>query len=164
MSTNQENSQHTSLPVALISATWHAGLVDVAVDSCRAELTARGFTSDAATDHFQVPGSFELPLLARRLAESRKYSAIIAFGLVVDGGIYRHEFVANAVIDGLMKVMLESDVPVFSSVLTPIRFHEHDEHEDFFRRHLAQKGLEVARAAAETLDVHQALPALALAG
>ena len=110
-----------------------------------------------------MPGSFELPLLARRLAASGKYSAVIAFGLVVDGGIYRHEFVANAVIDGLMKVMLESDVPVFSSVLTPIRFHEIDEHQDFFRGHLTQKGMEVARAAAETLGVHQALPAPALA-
>lgn len=164
MPNNQQNPKQASLPVALISATWHADLVDVAVDSCRAELSKRGFASDAANDHYRVPGSFELPLLARRLAASGKYSAIVAFGLVVDGGIYRHEFVANAVIDGLMRVMLETDVPVFSSVLTPIRFHETDEHEDFFRRHLAQKGLEVARAAAETLTVHQSLPTLALAG
>ena len=70
---------------------------------------------------------------------------------MVNGGVYRHEFVAAAVIDGLMRVQLDCDVPVFSAVLTPRDFHEHDDHHRFFREHFVKKGTEVARACLETL-------------
>ena len=76
---------------------------------------------------------------------------------MVDGGIYRHEFVAGAVIDGLMRVQLDSRVPVFSVVLTPKEFHEHDTHRDFFRQHFVAKGAEAARACVQTLAAHAAL-------
>ena len=79
--------------------------------------------------------------------------------LVVDGGIYRHEFVANAVVDALMRVQLETDVPVFSAVLTPHLFHEHAEHRDYFTRHFAVKGHELANAVASTLDALERIPA-----
>src|SRR4029079_3477759 len=72
-------------------------------------------------------------------------------GLVVDGGIYRHEFVADTVIKALMDVPLRTEVPVFSAVLTPPQFHETEVPYDFFRRHFAIKGVEFAAACAETL-------------
>ena len=59
-----------------------------------------------AIDLFEVPGSFEIPLHAQLLAKTRRYTAIVAAGLVVDGGIYRHEFVADTVIKALMDVQL----------------------------------------------------------
>ena len=79
-----------------------------------------------------MTGAFEIPLHAMRLAESGTYDAIVAAGLVVDGGIYRHEFVADAVIGGLMRVQLDTGVPVISAVLTPHHFHEHETHRAFF--------------------------------
>ena len=63
---------------------------------------------------------------------------------VVDGGIYRHEFVADAVIGGLMRVQLDTGVPVISAVLTPHHFHEHETHRAFFFEHLETKGAEAA--------------------
>ena len=75
-----------------------------------------------------------------------RYAAVVAACLVVDGGIYRHEFVASAVIDGLMRVQLDSEVPVISAVLTPHEFHDHAEHREFFRKHFVVKGQEAARA------------------
>ena len=57
------------------------------------------------------PGAFEIPLHAKRLATSGRYAAVVGAGLVVDGGIYRHEFVADAVVNGLMRVQLDTDVP-----------------------------------------------------
>jgi 6,7-dimethyl-8-ribityllumazine synthase len=102
-------------------------------------------------DHFETPGAFEIPLHAKRLAMSRIYDAIIACGLVVNGGIYRHEFVASAVIDGLMRVQLETCVPIISAVLTPRDFHDHEEHLRFFAEHFTKKGTEAARACIETL-------------
>ena len=92
-------------------------------------------------------GSLEITLMALKLAESGRYDGVIAFGLIVDGGIYRHEFVASSVIDGLVKVQLDTGIPVFSCVLTPHHFHEHSDHLEFFGRHLEKKGKEVAESA-----------------
>ena len=115
-----------------------------------AEIEARHIPR-SAIDMFEVPGSFEIPLHAQILAKTRRYTAIVAAGLVVDGGIYRHEFVADTVIKALMDVQLRTEVPVFSAVLTPQQFHESQVHYDFFRKHFAIKGVEVAEACANTL-------------
>ena len=124
------------------------------VEECRIafleEIEARNIAR-AQIDLFEVPGSFEIPLHAQLLAKTRRYTAIVAAGLVVDGGIYRHEFVADTVIKALMDVQLRTEVPVFSAVLTPQQFHESAAHFEFFRKHFATKGIEVAEACANTL-------------
>ena len=102
-------------------------------------------------DFYKVPGAFELPLHAKQLVLTGKYSAVVAAGLVVDGGIYRHEFVAEAVISGLMRVQLDLDVPIISVVLTPHHFHEHQQHASFFASHFELKGREAARACTNTV-------------
>ena len=145
--------------VAIVSSLWHAELVARAREAALAELAAQGMPREAV-DLFDVPGAFEIPLIAQRLACSGRYAAVIACGLVVDGGIYRHEFVAAAVIDALMRVQLDSGVPVLSAVLTPQAFHEHDEHRRFFAEHFDTKGREVARACVAVLASHARLVAL----
>ena len=142
----------TAPRVAIVAARWHADIVDVAVTTFTAELEQRGY----AVDVVHVPGAFEIPLQVRRRALSGRYAGVAAAALVVDGGIYRHDFVASSVVDALMRVQLETDVPVFSAVLTPHHFHEHDEHLDYFRRHFETKGRELANA----LDATVRLPAL----
>ena len=99
-----------------------------------------------------VPGAFEIPLHAKRLASSGRYAAIVGCALVVDGGIYRHDFVAATVVDSLMRVQLETGVPVLSAVLTPHHFHEHVEHRKYFHRHFAIKGTEAAQACVKTIE------------
>jgi len=136
--------------IAFVQSHWHADIVTQALT---------GFleaTNNLATvETFEVPGAFELPLHARLLADTGRFGAIVAAGFVVDGGIYRHEFVADAVINGLMRVQLDTQVPVFSSVLTPQQFHEHDTHQQFFRDHMVEKGREVAHACLATLAARQ---------
>jgi 6,7-dimethyl-8-ribityllumazine synthase len=134
--------------VAFVQACWHRDVVEEARIAFLKEAEARHLTH---VDVFEVPGSFEIPLHAQVLAKTRRYTAIVAAGLVVDGGIYRHEFVADTVIKALMDVQLRTEVPVFSAVLTPQQFHETEVHYDFFRKHFAIKGVEVAAACAETL-------------
>lgn len=146
------------LRIALVSATWHRDIVSQATDALKAEL-GRSRGGPAAIDHVEVSGAFEIPLHAQALARSGRYDAIIACALVVNGGIYRHEFVAAAVIDGLMRVQLDTEVPVFSAVLTPRDFHEHEEHRRFFAEHFVKKGIEVARACVDTLASLAALGA-----
>jgi len=144
--------------IAAIQAGWHADLVDRARGAFVDDLAAGGVDEDRI-DVVQVPGAFEIPLHALRLAETGRYAAIAAFALVVDGGIYRHDFVASSVVDGLMRVQLDTRVPVFSVVLTPHHFHEHADHERFFAEHLVGKGTEAANAVRRTLA---SLDALAL--
>jgi len=129
--------------IAFIKAGWHADIVDQAY---------KGFTDRLAADKagydvsvFTVPGAFEMPLLAKRLA-NKGYDAVVAAALVVDGGIYRHDFVASAVVDGLMSAQLETDVPMFSVSLTPHHFHSNDEHVEFYTAHFVKKGAEAAQA------------------
>ena len=137
--------------IAFIQSTWHRDIVDRARDSFVAEAARLGIANDAI-DLFEVPGAFEIPLHAKVLAQSRAYAGIVACGFVVNGGIYRHEFVADAVISGLMRVQLETEVPVFSVVLTPHHFHDHDTHRQFFLDHFIVKGQEAAHACVRTLD------------
>ncbi|MFE3193325.1 6,7-dimethyl-8-ribityllumazine synthase [Nocardia sp. NPDC059240] len=134
--------------IALVAARWHSEIVDKAVDAAKAGLIERGYTE---IDVIEVPGAFEIPLQVKRLANRGSYAAVAGVALVVDGGIYRHDFVASTVVDALMRVQLETDVPVFSAVLTPHHFHEHGEHLTYFSRHFETKGAELANAIAATL-------------
>lgn len=126
---------------AFVKANWHADIVNRALDGFQELIPAD------LIDVFDVPGAFEMPLLARDLAASGRYAAIAAAALVVDGGIYRHDFVAQAVVDGLMRAGLDTNVPVLSISLTPHNFQETDHHREIFRAHFVQKGREAAQAA-----------------
>ena len=137
--------------IALIQSSWHKHIVDQCRVGFVAELARLGL-GETPVDVFQVPGAFEIPLQTKLLSRTGKYVAIVAAGFVVDGGIYRHEFVADAVISALMRVQLDTEVPVISAVLTPQRFHEHQEHTRFFREHFLVKGAEAAAACAATIE------------
>jgi 6,7-dimethyl-8-ribityllumazine synthase len=143
---------------ALIRAQWHADIVQRACDSFLAEIE-RDRSPAHHVDVFEVPGAFEIPLHALSLARTGRYAAIVGCALVVDGGIYRHEFVADAVISGLMRVQLDTGVPVISAVLTPKNFHEHDEHRRYFSEHFVVKGREAALACLKTVHSLQRLAA-----
>jgi len=126
---------------AFVKARWHAEIVDQAL---------AGFTEMIAPDDvdvFDVPGAFEMPLLARDLANSGQYTAVAAAAFVVDGGIYRHEFVAQAVVDGLMRAGLDSGVPVLSVSLTPHQYQDTPHHRAIYAAHFVEKGREAAEAA-----------------
>ncbi len=85
------------------------------------------------------------------LAKTGRYDIIVAGGLIVDGGIYRHDFVAASVLDAMMNIQLELEVPILSVVLTPHQFQETEAHENFFFEHFKIKGKEAAHACAQTL-------------
>ncbi|MCT6589530.1 6,7-dimethyl-8-ribityllumazine synthase [Pantoea dispersa] len=136
--------------VAFIKAGWHQTIVNNALVGFEQELTEQGVENTLKS--YDVPGAFEMPLLAKRLAETGKFDAIVCAALVVDGGIYRHDFVAQAVVDGLMNVQLATNVPVFSVSLTPHNFQPVDAIEAFYTEHFIKKGKEAARAA---LMIHQ---------
>src|SRR5882762_3712924 len=132
-------------PIAYVQASWHTDITDHCRTAFMAELAKHGYAT-GDVELFSVPGSLGIPLMAKKLAKTGKYAAVCASGFVVDGGIYRHEFVAQAVLQGIVQTSLETEVPVLSAVLTPHHFHEHAVHQDFFRAHMATKGRELAEA------------------
>ena len=126
---------------AFIKANWHADIVDQAL------VGFQHLIPSDQVDVFTVPGAFEMPLLARDLAASGRYSAVAAAAFVVDGGIYRHDFVAQSVVDGLMRAAMDTGVPVLSVSLTPHQFQETEHHIAIYRKHFVEKGREAAQAA-----------------
>ena len=125
---------------AFVKANWHAEIVTRALEGFCDIIPAE------QVEVFDVPGAFEMPLMARDLAMTGRYDAVITAAFVVDGGIYRHDFVAQAVIDGLMRAGLDSGVPVLSVSLTPHQYQETAHHDAIFRAHFVDKGREAARA------------------
>jgi 6,7-dimethyl-8-ribityllumazine synthase len=134
--------------VAFVQSSWHRDIVGSCRLSFLAEIEARHI-APSQVDLFEVPGSFEIPLHVQILAKTRRYTAIVAAGLVVDSGV--RGFVADTVIRALMDVQLRTEVPVFSAVVTPDDFDETEAGSDFLRKHFAAKGVEVAEACANTL-------------
>jgi 6,7-dimethyl-8-ribityllumazine synthase len=155
--TQARTDNRSARRIAFVQACWHKDIVDRCRVSFAVEIAKLG-VGEEDIDYFEVPGSLEIPLHAQLLAESGRYAAIVAAGFIVNGGVYRHEFVAEAVISGLMRVQLDTKVPVISAVLTPQNFHEHDEHKKFFLDHFVVKGAEAAAACAATVDKVARLP------
>ena len=153
---NQSSPSQPEGRVAFVKARWHADIVDQCHTSFEEALTK---LSDGrlAVEAYEVPGAFEIPLLARDLAKTGRFKAIVGSAFVVNGGIYRHEFVAETVVSALMQVQMDTDLPVFSTVLTPHNFHESEEHRRFFLEHFRVKGREAAEACVSLLQVREAV-------
>ena len=126
---------------AFIKANWHADIVGQALVGFHELIPAE------QVEVFDVPGAFEMPLLARDLAATGRYAAVVGAAFVVDGGIYRREFVAQAVVNGLMRAGMDMGVPVLSVSLTPHQYQETEHHKQIYRAHFVEKGREAAKAA-----------------
>jgi 6,7-dimethyl-8-ribityllumazine synthase len=102
------------LRVAVIAAQWHQKVMDGLVDGALRALREVGIDEPTL---LRVPGSFELPVVAKVLAE-RGYDAIVALGVVIRGGTPHFDYVCQGVTDGLTKVSVDCSVPVGFGVLT----------------------------------------------
>lgn len=144
------------LRFAFVEASWHADIVHQARDAFFATMAEAGIAAERI-DVFDVAGAFEIPLQVQNLARSGRYAAVVGSALVADDGIYRHDIVSTTVVRALMRVQLETGVPVISAVLTPHHFHEHAEHRKYFLKHFAVKGSEAAAACLQAVAGLRAL-------
>ncbi|MBD8473308.1 6,7-dimethyl-8-ribityllumazine synthase [Pseudomonas sp. CFBP 8770] len=151
-----DSKSHSHERIAFVQACWHKDIVDQSRKGFVEEMRVLGY-QEADIDFYEVGGAFEIPLHAKLLAKSGRYAAVVGAALVVDGGIYRHEFVAQSVVSALMQVQLETEVPVFSVVLTPHHFHDGEQHHTYFFNHFLHKGAEAARTVADTVQKVRAL-------
>lgn len=102
------------LRVAVIAARWHEQVMDGLVNGALRALRDLGIDGPTV---LRVPGSFELPVVARALAD-RGYDAIVALGVVIRGGTPHFEYVCQGVTQGLTQVSVDTGVPVGFGVLT----------------------------------------------
>jgi 6,7-dimethyl-8-ribityllumazine synthase len=103
----------SGLRVAVVAASWHQKVMDALVSNAEQRLVELGVQESTVV---RVPGSFELPVVAARLATT--YDAVVALGVVIRGGTPHFDYVCQAVTDGLGRVALDSGVPVGFGVLT----------------------------------------------
>ena len=101
---------------AIIASRWNARITEALLEGARKAMADHGVDEDAV-DVFRVPGAWELPLLAARLASTGGYAGIVALGCVVRGDTRHFEHVADGCSEGLMDVVMEFGLPVANGVL-----------------------------------------------
>ncbi|HIG44298.1 MAG TPA: 6,7-dimethyl-8-ribityllumazine synthase [Gammaproteobacteria bacterium] len=136
--------------IAFIQSCWHKDIVDQFKFSFT-ETIKELLQNQVEIDYFDAPGVVEIPLLAKLSAKKQCFDAIVVCGLIVDHGVYRHEFVAQAVMDSTMGVQMEMEVPVIYGILTAQDFLS-EGREAFYREHFLVKGKEAANACSKTLS------------
>jgi len=102
-------------PVALCVATFYSELADKLEAGAREALAEAGLTE---VDRFEVPGAFELPLIAKYAAESGRYRAVVCLGAVIRGETDHYDYVCGEAARGIQDVQLQTGVPCGFGVLT----------------------------------------------
>jgi 6,7-dimethyl-8-ribityllumazine synthase len=137
----------TGIRVTIVAASWHEQIMDGLIAGARRTLDAAG----ASVSEVRVPGSFELPIVAKAALE-RGADAVVALGVIIRGGTPHFDFVSNAATDGLTRVAIDSGMPVGFGVLTL-----DDEQQGLDRAGLPgskeDKGAEAAQAALATVQL-----------
>ena len=99
--------------LAIVAGEWHSVVTDALVGGALRAVTDAG----AMADVVRCPGAFELPIVAKALAESG-YDAVVALGVIIRGGTPHFEYVSSAATDGLLRAALDTGVPIGFGVLT----------------------------------------------
>jgi 6,7-dimethyl-8-ribityllumazine synthase len=139
---------------ALVAARFNHVIVDLLVQGAVDALTRHG-VADQAIDVVRVPGSFEIPVVAQRLAGSQQYAAVVCLGAVIRGETDHYDHVASAAANGVANVALASGVPVIFGILTCETL------EQALNRaggKSGNKGFEAAVAAIEMVNLMHQLP------
>ncbi|WP_225764801.1 6,7-dimethyl-8-ribityllumazine synthase [Stenotrophomonas sp. Marseille-Q4652] len=139
---------------AIIASRWNARITDTLVAGARQSLAGNGITEDLV-DVVRVPGAWEIPMAANRVAQSGRHAAIIALGCVVRGDTRHYEHVADLCAEGLMSVQLQTGVPVLNGVLAVERMEDAEARAGGSH---GNKGEECALAALEMVNLLEQLP------
>ncbi len=102
---------------AIVVARWNSYVVESMVEGAIDTLKRHGISEEQITI-IRCPGSFELPLVVKKVAKQGRYDAVIALGAVIRGGTPHFDFVAGECTKGIAQTMLEHEVPVSFGVLT----------------------------------------------
>lgn len=141
-----------AVAIARFNSFINESLLEGAIDA----LKRIGQAKDENITIVRAPGAYELPLVARRLAESKKFDAIVALGTVIRGGTAHFEYVAGEASSGLGKVAMDAEIPVAFGVLTTENIEQAIERAG---TKAGNKGAEAALTALEMVNLIQQIDA-----
>ena len=138
---------------AIVVARFNEFIVDGLQQGALETLTRHGVPLSNLSI-FKVPGAFELPLVARRIARQREYDAIISLGAVIRGATPHFDYVASQCASGIARVSLDEDIPIIFGVLTTNTIEEAIERAG---SKSGNKGSDAAMTALEMVSLLRAL-------
>jgi 6,7-dimethyl-8-ribityllumazine synthase len=138
---------------ALVSSRWNDFLTGRLVEGALDALERLGADS-GAVEHFRVPGSFEIPLLALKLAQSGRFDAIVCLGTVIRGQTPHFEYVAGEVTKGIAHAALQTGVPVLYGIVTADTLEQAIDRAGV---KAGNKGFEAAMSAVEMVNLYKAV-------
>jgi 6,7-dimethyl-8-ribityllumazine synthase len=115
--TADEQLHTPSFPIAIIVSQFNQDITDALKQGAVSRLTVRGIEARHMT-LIEVPGAFEIPVIAKKLATSGRYNVIIALGAVIRGETTHYDYVCEQVSDGCAQVALKTGIPVIFGILT----------------------------------------------
>ena len=136
---------------ALVSSRWNDFLTGRLVEGALDALERLGADS-GAVEHFRVPGSFEIPLLALKLAQSGRFDAIVCLGTVIRGQTPHFEYVAGEVTKGIAHAALQTGVPVLYGIVTADTLEQAIDRAGV---KAGNKGFEAAMSAVEMVNLYK---------
>lgn len=138
---------------ALVSSRWNDFLTGRLVEGALDALERLGADS-GAVEHFRVPGSFEIPLLALKLAQSGRFDAIVCLGTVIRGQTPHFEYVAGEVTKGIAHAALQTGVPVLYGIVTADTLEQAIDRAGV---KAGNKGFEAAMSAVEMVNLYKSV-------
>ena len=139
----------TDARIAVVASRYNNYIVERLLNGCLKTLSVAGIVNEQITI-VRVPGAFEIPIAAGRLADSNRYDAVIALGAVIRGETPHFEYICNECAHGLATIALQVDIPVIFGVLTVDTI---EQAEDRSGDEESNKGCEAASTAIEMIDV-----------
>lgn len=138
---------------AIIASRWNdfitARLVEGAIDALE-----RLGANEKSVEIFKVPGSFEIPLLAQKVAESEKFDAIICLGTVIRGATAHFDYVAGEAAKGIAQVSMKSGIPVLFGIITTDTLEQAIDRAGV---KVGNKGFEAAMSAVELVNLYKGI-------
>jgi 6,7-dimethyl-8-ribityllumazine synthase len=150
------NMRATGKKFAIVVSRFNSFVVESLLEGALDTLERHGEVNESDITLVRVPGAYELPVAAKKVAASKKFDAIIALGAVIRGGTPHFDFVAGECNKGLAQVSLEYDIPVAFGVITTDSIEQAIERSG---TKAGNKGAEAALGALEMVNVMSALDA-----
>ena len=139
---------------AILVSRWNDLITSRLLEGALDALRRHGVSIDERVDVIWAPGSYELPLVAKKIAQSQKYAAVIVLACVIKGGTPHFDYISAEVSKGLANVGLDTGVPITFGVLTTNSIEQAIERAG---TKMGNKGVEAAMAAIEMVHLFSSL-------
>ena len=138
---------------ALVASRWNDFLTGRLVDGALDALDRLGAAADAI-EVFRVPGSFEIPQLAQKVAQTKKFDAVICLGTIIRGQTPHFDYIAGEVTKGIASVGMQTGVPVLYGIITADTLEQAIDRAGV---KAGNKGFEAAMSAVEMVNLYKAM-------